>query len=81
MIEGTPDCETLQASDFDVTPTDTGTSSVPPDCTALEAKCPGLGAGTGGIDPMICDDGSTIPGDWVCDGTEDCPDGEDEADC
>jgi hypothetical protein len=28
-----------------------------------------------------CDDGTFIPEDWVCDGDEDCPDGEDEEGC
>ncbi len=30
---------------------------------------------------FACAGGSTIAIEWVCDGTEDCPEGDDEADC
>ncbi|XP_041975463.1 atrial natriuretic peptide-converting enzyme-like isoform X2 [Aricia agestis] len=30
---------------------------------------------------MACGDGSCISRDWICDGTKDCPSGEDEASC
>ncbi|CAK1540189.1 unnamed protein product [Leptosia nina] len=30
---------------------------------------------------LACGDGSCVPRDWICDGTRDCPGGEDEAPC
>ncbi|XP_072941582.1 uncharacterized protein [Epargyreus clarus] len=30
---------------------------------------------------LTCGDGSCVPRDWICDGTKDCPGGEDEAIC
>lgn len=38
------------------------------------------------IDPndpswFTCDDGTRIPASWICDGDDDCPGAEDEADC
>ncbi|OWR42361.1 hypothetical protein KGM_215769 [Danaus plexippus plexippus] len=30
---------------------------------------------------LACGDGTCVPRDWVCDGTRDCPAGEDEAPC
>ncbi len=38
------------------------------------------GSGSSG-DRFFCDDGSSIPGSWVCDGDDDCAGGEDEAAC
>lgn len=38
------------------------------------------GSGSTG-DQFFCDDGSSIPGSWVCDGDDDCAGGEDEAAC
>ncbi|XP_045527914.1 uncharacterized protein LOC123716296 isoform X1 [Pieris brassicae] len=30
---------------------------------------------------LTCGDGTCVPRDWICDGTRDCPGGEDEAPC
>ena len=35
----------------------------------------------GGTEDFICDDGTAIPGDYVCDAEADCEDGSDEANC
>ncbi len=81
-----PSCESLEASDLDGTSTTTETATTPPECAALETKCPGMvsdssgGGGTPHAD-VTCGDGSTVPGVWVCDGENDCPGGEDEVGC
>jgi hypothetical protein len=41
--------------------------------------CPAAAAPPAGT--FYCNDGSYIPGSWVCDGEADCTGGEDEADC
>ena len=50
------------------------TTTNPPECTALETTCPGMFED----ENFACSDGSTVPADWVCDGTDDCDGGEDE---
>jgi hypothetical protein len=51
-------------------------------CEPLYTKCPWLSSSDDGSDGgYVCDDGSDIPGDWVCDGFDDCDGGEDEASC
>ncbi|CAG4954491.1 unnamed protein product [Colias eurytheme] len=42
-------------------------------CASARAPCYGR--------ELACGDGSCVPRDWVCDGTQDCPGGEDEAPC
>ena len=41
-----------------------------------------IGVACFGNDPdFICEDGTAIPGEYVCDGGADCDGGEDEAEC
>jgi len=48
---------------------------------AAQSACANGGEGEGGcgIDDFVCDDGTCIPNDFLCDGFEDCDDGRDEA--
>jgi hypothetical protein len=51
-------------------------------CVALADACPGWFVPTSDEqDAWECADGATIPARWVCDGTPDCYDGEDENAC
>ena len=51
-------------------------------CDGLDNDCDGAtDEGSVCCEPgdFVCDDGSCIPPDWVCDGENDCPGGEDES--
>lgn len=55
-------------------------------CTRLADACPGWFVPSGAqatdeSEAWECADGATIPAHWVCDGTPDCYDGEDEDAC
>jgi hypothetical protein len=83
LVAQVPTCEELEPSDFEQQ-SSAEALATPPECTAIETSCPGLfqdeSSSESGPD-FTCSDGSTIPGYWVCDGMDDCADGEDEADC